>query len=148
MGMLDSELIFASAQIPTAVGDTPSTNVYDTGSAAGNAQEAENALTGENLWINAICNTAPASGGTIQAVFQDAPDNATWTDRLAGPVLASAACLPGVPLLQVQPPIGTQRYWRIAWRIATTVFAAGAFDAYVSNTIQRNIQRPSGFTVS
>jgi hypothetical protein len=109
--MLDSELIFASAQIPTAIGDTPSTNVYDTGSAAGNAQEAEAAMTGENLWIDAICNTPPASGGTIQAVFQDAPDNATWTDRLAGPVLPSAACLPGVPLLQVQPPIGTQRYW-------------------------------------
>jgi hypothetical protein len=148
MGMLDSELIFASAQIPTAIGDTPSTNVYDTGSAAGNAQEAEAAMTGENLWIDAICNTPPASGGTIQAVFQDAPDNATWTDRLAGPVLPSAACLPGVPLLQVQPPIGTQRYWRIVWRITTTVFAAGAFDAYISNTIQRNIQRPSGFTVS
>jgi hypothetical protein len=148
MGMLDSELIFASAQIPTDVGDTPSTNVYDTGSAAGNAQEAENWGTQENLWINAICNTAPTSGGTIQAVFQDSPDNATWTDRLAGAVKASAACLPGVALLQVQPPVGTQRYWRIVWRIATTAFAAGAFDAYVSNTIQYNVQRPSGFTVS
>ncbi len=147
MGMLDSELVFASGQIPTAIGDTPSTNVYDTGSAAGNAQEAEAAQTGENLWINVITKTAPTAGGTIQAVLQDSPDDATWTDRLAGPALASAAVLPGVPLLQVQPPIGTQRYWRIVFRIATTAFVAGAFDAYISNTIQHNIQRPSGFTV-
>lgn len=148
MGMLDSEIIFSASQIPTAIGDTPSTNTYDTGSAANNAQQAENAMTGENLWINVVCNTAPASGGTIQAVLQTAPDNATWTDALVGASFASAAVVPGLPLLQVPPPIGTQRYWRIVFRIATTAFAAGAFDAYISNTIQRNIQRPSGFSVN
>lgn len=148
--MLDSELVLAAAQTPTAIGDTPSTNVYDTGSAAGNAQESEAALTGENLWVNVICNTVPTSGGgaTIQAVLQDAPDNATWTDRLLGAVNAYAAVTKGLPLLQAQSPVGTQRYWRIVFRIGTAVLTAGAFDAYISNTIQRNIQRPSGFTVS
>jgi hypothetical protein len=148
MGMLDSELVLATAQIPTAIGDTPSTNVYDTGSATGNAQSAEEALTGENLWLNVVTNVIPSSGGTIQAVFQDSPDNAAWTDRLAGPVLASAACTKGLALLQVQPPTGTQRYQRVVFRIATTAFVAGAFDAYFSNTIQRNIARPAGFTVA
>jgi hypothetical protein len=142
--MLDSELVLAAAQVPTAIGDTPSTNVYDTGSAAG----SEEAQTGENLWINVVCKTGPTSGGTLQAVFQDSPDNATWTDRLLGPVLASAAVTVGLPLLQVQPPVNTQRYQRVVFRIATTAFAAGAFDAYISNTIQHNVQRPSGFTVS
>jgi hypothetical protein len=146
--MLDSELVLSAAQIPTAIGDTPSTNVYDTGSAAGNAQSAEEAQTGENLWLNVIVNTPPTSGGTIQAVFQDSPDNATWTDRLAGPALGYAACTKGTALLQIQPPVGTQRYQRVAYRIATTIFAAGAFDAYVSNTIQRNVARPSGFVAS
>jgi hypothetical protein len=146
MGYLDSELVLSAAQAPTATGDTASTNVYDTGS-VGNAEEAQ---TGEMLWLNVICNTAVTSAGapTVQAVFQDSPDNSTWTDRLAGPALLKAACLPGVAMLQVQPPIGTQRYQRVVYRIATAVLTAGAFDAYFSNTIQRNVQRPSGFSVS
>lgn len=144
MGMLDSETVLSAAQIPTAIGDTPSTNVYDTGS----VPAAEEGLTSENLWINVICNTVPTSGGTIQAVFQDSPDNATWTDRLSGPVFASAAVLQGLTLLQVQPPTFSQRYQRVVYRIATTIFAAGAFDAFFSNTIQRNAARPSGFAVA
>jgi hypothetical protein len=150
MGMLDSELVLASAQTPTLVADTPSTNVYDSGSAYANAQDAEEAMVGEQLYVNVICNTVPTSGGaaTIQAVLQDAPDNATWTDRLLGPVLGYAAVTKGMPLLQAAPPIGTQRYQRIVFRIAGAALTAGAFDAYFSNTIQRNIQRPTGFSVS
>jgi hypothetical protein len=150
MGYLDSELVFAAAQTPTAIGDTPSTNVYDTGSAYANAQDSEEAQTGEGLWINVICNTAPtgAAGSTMQAVFQDAPDNATWTDRLIGTSYLYSAITQGMVLLQVQPPVGTQRYQRVVFRIATAVQAGGAYDAYISNTIQRNVQRPSGFTVS
>lgn len=150
MGYIDSETVLSGAQAPTAIGDTPSTNVYDTGSATGNAQNNEEALTGENLWLNVICNVAPtgAAGSTVQAVLQDSPDNATWTDRLAGTVLGFAAVTQGLALLQVQPPIGTQRYQRVCYRIGTAVLAVGTFDAYFSNTIQRNVQRPSGFTVS
>jgi hypothetical protein len=116
------------------------------GSAAGSSAE----FTGENLWLNVISHTVPTSAGaaTVQAVFQDSPDNAAWTDRLAGPVLGFAAATPGTALLQAQPPVGTQRFWRIVFRIATAVLTAGAFDAYVSNTIQRNTPRPSGFVVS
>jgi len=62
--------------------------------------------------------------------------------------LASLPRRPGTALLQAQPPVGTQRFWRIVFRIATAVLTAGAFDAYVSNTIQRNTPRPSGFVVS
>lgn len=144
MGMLDSELVLSAAQVPTAIGDTASTNVYDSGS----VPNAEEGLTGENIWLQVICKTIPTSGGTIQAVFQDSPDNATFTDRLAGAVFASAAVTLGLPLLQVQPPTFTQRYQRVVYRIATTIFAAGAFDAFFSNTIQRNTARPSGFAVS
>jgi hypothetical protein len=149
MGYLDSELVLAAAQAPTAIGDTPSTNVYDTGSAYNNAQDAEEAQTGENLWLNVIVNaTAAGAGATVQAVFQDSPDNATWTDRLLGPVVPVANVTKGSALLQVQPPVGTQRYQRIVFRIATAVLTAGQFDAYFSNTIQRNVSRPTGFSVN
>ena len=54
MGMLDQEVIFSDAQVVTATGDTPSTNVYNTGGANGQGDAGQ---TGENLWINAFINT-------------------------------------------------------------------------------------------
>lgn len=146
MGMLDQEVMFADGQTVTAIGDTASTNAYNTGGANG---QNEAAMTGENLWINAVVKTTATSGGaaTIQAVFQDSPDNATWTDRVLGAVTPVATAVAGSPLLQVQPPVGTQQYWRVVTRVAAFVLTAGTFDAYVSNTLQRNISRPSGFAV-
>jgi hypothetical protein len=145
-GMLDQEIIFAEAQTVTATGDTASTNVYDNG----NANTGDNGLTGENLWVQAFCSTTATSGGsaTVQAVLQDSADNSTFADVVAGPVVAVASVIAGVALLQVQPPPGTRRYWRIVWRVGTAVLTAGKFDAFVSNTIQKNVQRPSGFTVA
>jgi hypothetical protein len=144
--MLDSQLVLAEAQVVTAIGDTGSTSVYDAGSAAlGPA-----GLTKENLWVQAFCSTTVTSGGaaTVQAVLQDSADNATWVDVAAGPVLAKTAVLAGVPLLQIQPPPGMLRYWRIAWRVGTAVLTAGKFDAFISNTVQYNVAQPSGFSVA
>ena len=107
-------------------------------------------MTGENLWINAVVDTTATSGGaaTMQAVLQDSADGSTFADVLAGPVVALASITAGAVLLQVQPPVGMRRYFRIAWRVGTAVLTAGKFTAYVSNTLQRNIARQSGFTVS
>ena len=146
MGMLDNYGKLASAQAVTATGDTASTNIYDNGS----ANASDNSMTGENLWINAVVDTTATSGGaaTMQAVLQDSADGSTFADVLAGPVVALASITAGAVLLQVQPPVGMRRYFRIAWRVGTAVLTAGKFTAYVSNTLQRNIARQSGFTVS
>ena len=143
MGMLDNELVFSDAQAVTAVGDDASTNVYDTGGSNGQGDAGQ---TGENLWVNVLVNTTATSGGaaTIQGVLQDSADNAAWADVVAGPAVAVANATAGTVLLQVQPPPGMLRYWRIVYRIGTAVLTAGAFDAYISNTIQRNIARQSG----
>lgn len=146
MGMLDNSLKLATAQAVTSTGDTASTNVYDNG--GDNA--SDNSLTGENLWINAVVDTTPTSGGsaTIQAVLQDSADNSTFADVLAGPAVAYGSAPAGTVLLQTQPPTGMRRYWRVVWRVGTAALTAGKFTAYVSNTIQRNVARPSGFSVA
>lgn len=146
MGMIDNSTKLASAQAVTSTGDTASTNIYDNG----NANASDMSMTGENLWINAVVATAPTSSGaaTIQAVLQDSADNSSWADVLAGTAFAYTAATAGTVLLQVQPPTGLRRYVRIAWRVGTAALTAGAFTAYVSNTIQRNIARPGGFTVA
>lgn len=150
MGMLDSELIFAAAQAPTAIGDTPSTNAYDTGSGTGNGSGSQADMTSGNVYINVMCNTAPTSAGaaTVQGVLQSSPDNATWTDNLLGAAIPYANLVQGTPLLQANPPEGTMRYWRVVFRIAGAVLTGGAFDAYISNTIQRNTAYPSAYTVA
>lgn len=144
-GMIDNEIVFCEAQVVTAIGDTASTNVYDNGAVQGNAGQ-----TGENLWVQAIITTTVTSAGapTVQAVLQDSADNATFADVATGPVFALAAAVAGTQILQLQPPPGMRRYWRIAWRVGTAVLTAGKFDAFVSNTLQRNIPKPSGFTVA
>lgn len=147
MGMLDSEIIFSAAQAVTATGDTPSTNVYDCGGSNG---QGDNGQTGENLWVNVTVNTPATSGGaaTIQAVLQDSADDNTFADVASGPTVPVANATLGAVILQIQPPPGMREYWRIVYRIGTAVLTAGKFDAYVSNTIQRNIARHSGFSVA
>jgi hypothetical protein len=144
--MLDSQLVFAEAQAVTAIGDNASTNeITFANSVLGDAGQTQ-----ENLWVQALCSTAVTSAGaaTVQAVLQDSSDNATWVDVVAGPVIGKAALLAGTVMLAVQPPPGMLQYWRISWRIATAVLTAGAFDAFVSNTIQRNVPTPIGFVVA
>lgn len=145
MGMLDNQIKLATAQAVTSTGDTASTNVYDTGS----AQTGDIGMTGENLWINAVVDTTATSGGsaTVQAVLQDSADNSSWADVAMGPAVAVASVTAGATLMQIQPPVGMRRYFRVAWRVGTAALTAGKFTAYVSNTVQRNVARPSGFTV-
>lgn len=145
MGMLDLNTKYSIAQAVTSTGDTASTNVYDAGSAA----SADIGLNDE-LWINVVCSTTATSGGsaTVQAVLQDSADNSTFADVLAGPALAVANVTQGAVLLQACPPLGLRRYTRIVYRIGTAALTAGKFDAFISMDVQRNIARPSGFTVA
>lgn len=146
MGMLDSEIIFSEGETVTSTGDTASTNIYDSGGTSlGDAGQ-----TGENLWVQALCSLTATSGGsaTVQAVLQDSADGSSFADVAAGPVVAVASVLAGTTLFALQPPPGMRRYWRIAWRVGTAALTAGKFDAFVSNTLQRNVPQASGFTVS
>ena len=85
---------------------------------------------------------------TVQGVLQSSPDDATWTDAVAGAAVLATGVVVGQYLLEVQPPSGTQRYWRTIIRVAVANLTGGAIDSYISNTIEHNIQRPSGFTVA
>lgn len=146
MGMLDSELVFAEGQAVTNVGDTPSTNDYQ----AANAYLGSAGLTGENLWVQALCSTTATSAGaaTVQAVLQDSADGVTYDDVAAGAVFAVADVVAGTRLLAIQPPPGMRQYWRIVFRVATAALTAGKFDAFITNTLQQNTPQPSGFSVA
>lgn len=145
MGMLDQNTKYATAQAVIAIGDTASTNVYD----AGNAASSDIGMADE-LWLNVGVNTTATSGGaaTLTPVLQHSDDNVTFTDAMSGPVVALADMVAGKTLWQVELPVGLKRYTRIGWRVATAALTAGKFDAYLSKDVQRNIARPSGFSVA
>ena len=145
MGMLDANTKLSIAQAVTSTGDTASTNIYDTGS----ANSSDIGLNDE-LWFNVVTDTTATSGGsaTVQAVLQDSADGTTFADVLAGPVVPVASVVQGTALLQTCPPLGLRRYFRIVYRIGTAALTAGKFTAFVSLDVQRNIARPSGFTVA
>ena len=145
MGMLDANTKLSIAQAVTSTGDTASTNIYDTGSA-----NSSDIGLNDNLWINVVTDTTATSGGsaTVQAVLQDSADGTTFADVLAGPVVPVASVVQGTALLQACPPLGLRRYFRVVYRVATAALTAGKFTAFVSLDVQRNIARPSGFTVA
>ena len=149
MGMLDQEIMFSDGQslAGAAVGDLPSTNTYDCGGANGQSDFGQ---VGEHLWANMILSAAVTSGGaaTVQGVLQSAPDNATWTDFEVGPVVTLANAVAGAVLLQVTPNPGAQRYLRTVVRVGTAALTGGTVSSYVSESIQRNIARNSGFAVA
>lgn len=145
MGMIDNNTKLATAQAVTLVGDTASTNTYD----SGDANSADMGLQ-QNLWVNAVVATAATSAGaaTVQAVLQDSADNVTFADASVGPVVALAGLVVGAQLMLAAPPVGLKRYVRVAWRVGTAALTAGAFTAYISLAAQSNVSRPSGFSVA
>ena len=144
MGMLDQYGKFDENKVVTATGDTPSTNIYDSGSIA----SSDFGLSDE-VWINAICTSKATSGGaaTVQAVLQHSDDSTTWADALSGMAVPVASVGAGTVLMQAKAPVGLKRYTRIVWRVGAAALTGGKFSAFVSKDVQNNVQRPSGFTV-
>ena len=146
MGMLDVNTKFSSAQAPTgSTGDIASTNTYDSGSVA-----SSDIGMNDELWLNVLCSTTCTSAGaaTVAAVLQDSADNSTFADVLVGATFALASLTAGTTVMQVCLPVGLRRYTRVVYRVGTAALTAGKFEAFYSLDVQRNVARPSGFTVA
>lgn len=141
--ILDTQLTFSALQALTSTGDTPSTNVYDTGAAA-------DIGTGTDEYLVIRTGSAFTSGGagTLAIVLQDSADNSSWADIQVSPVYALAALTANKILLQSRLPLNTRRYIRVAYRIATAAMTAGTVDAFVSLDPQSNTPYASGFSVA
>lgn len=145
MGMLDVNTKLSAAQAVTSTGDTASTNIYDSGGAASSDIGLQ-----QETWLNVVCSTTATSGGaaTVQAVLQDSADASSWADALVGAAFPVASVVAGAVLLQTVPPVGLRRYTRVVYRVGTAALTAGKFEAFYSLDVQRNVSRPSGFTVA
>jgi hypothetical protein len=136
--------MFSLSQAVTAIGDTASTNIYDNGA----VNPGDLALTSA-FFVNVLCTTACTSAGAapVTPVLQDSADGSTWNDALVGPAFALASLTAGAVVMQAQPPAGLRRYLRVIYRVGTATLTAGAFNAWISLTVQRNVSQASGFKV-
>jgi len=142
--ILDSQMQLSAAQAVTALGDTASTNVYDTGAAADVGAGEE-----QYVFVRTVAAFTTAAGGTLQIVLQDSADNSSWADvNVLSPVTAVAALTANTTQVRARFPIGLRRYLRIAYRVATGVMTGGTVDAYFGSEVQANTSYPSGFTVA
>lgn len=141
--LLDSQMSLSAAQAVTSTGDTASTNTYDTGTALDGG-------IGEHTWISVFAKTTVTSGGaaTVTPVLQDSANDSSYADLLVGQTFALANLTAGRPLMRVRVPVGSRRYLRVVYRVATAALTGGTFDAYVSKDIQALQYGASGFTVS
>lgn len=146
--LLDSQEVFCTAQAPTAVADTASTNIYDT-------LGLQDDGAGENMWLVIRTDAVPTSAGapTIQFVLQTAADAAFTTpvDMLVSKsyLKADAAFVAGSQLLAWRVPTGDLRYLRLVFRIGTAVLTAGAWSAFFVKDAQfAPIQSAAGYTVA
>lgn len=142
--ILDSQEQFSDAQAVTSTGDTVSTNVYDTGSAADEG-------IGESLYIYAKTKAAFTSGGagTLQFVLQDSADNSTFADvQTLTPAKALATLTANTDQVRARLPIGLRRYIRLAYRVGTAAMTAGTIDAYIVKDVQAQQYGASGFSVA
>lgn len=142
MTIRDVNLIYSKAQAVLLVGDTASTNCFDTGSALA----SEIGLAVDDVFLSVVCNTTANSSGaaTVRAVLQDSADGVNFSDVIAGPVLPVASVTKGAVLLQ--GPLPTRL--RHVYRVGTAPLTAGKFDAFVSIGVQRNVAQKSGFFVA
>lgn len=143
MAYIDSQEVFSVAQAVTAIGDTVSTNQLDT-------LAAHDQGIGQNVTVIVKVHTTFTSAGapTVQAVLQTSADNSTWVDAAIGPAFALAALTAGTTIYSQELPNGVlRRYIRVAYRVATAVYTAGAFDAFIVKDPQAYQFGPSGFVV-
>jgi hypothetical protein len=138
--ILDKLLRFSTAQAVTALGDTPSTDVVDTGKGDAGA--------GEEMFLFHKIDTSIASAGaaTIQFVLQSSADNATFTDEQASPALAIADATAG-KVIKHRLPVGLKRYVRVAYRVGTAALTAGAFTSLITKDVPVEAFYASGFSI-
>ncbi len=141
--ILDQQQTLSAAQAVTAIGDTVSTNTYDTG-------QPYDANLGGGHYVMVRVGAGVTSGGspTVQVVLQDSADGSSWADaQLLTPALAPAALTASKILVRSRLPAGLRRYVRVVYRVATATLTAGTFTALMLSDVQAQQYGASGFAV-
>ena len=140
-----------------ASGDSVIANGVDVASGQVIDQNVSNGLFsgpgGAEIAPYVFAKVAPAgalAGGTsIQVVVQDAPDNATWTDRILGDVVTTATAVNNYILFTRRLNRSMARYIRVVYRIVGNMTAGTCIAQILLDVDQVDIaMRKAGVTVA
>lgn len=157
--ILDSQNEFSDAQAVTAT--AISTNVYDLFStlAGGGASISPNARIdvgdADELYLVVSTNTAATDTGsdaTLTVTLESADDAALTTNAIvhfSSGALAFATFSPqGTQLVKIRLPKGLyRRYLGVRYTVASGPLTAGAFDAFLTPSVDNQRPYKSGFIV-
>lgn len=157
---VDQQLEFSDAQAVTAT--AISTNVYDLFSMSTGASATDlspntriDIGAGEDIYLvvnTAVLATDVGSDATLTVSFETA-DDVTLTTNVqvvySTAALAFAEFSPaGTNLVKIKLPLFPyRRYVGVRYTVAAGPLTAGAFDAFLTNTVDANRIYKSGFTV-
>lgn len=111
---IDSQEEFSVNQSLVGTGAIVSTNSYDTGAAA------DVGIGNKVTSVFANLTAAMVGGTSVQVILQTSPDNATWTQAGAGPVVPVAEATIGKRIASFPLPTGLKRYLRVVYQVVGT----------------------------
>lgn len=160
MAYVDQQIEFSDSQAVTAT--AISTNVYDLFSmstGAGTSDVSPNARlnigSGEDVYLvvnTAVTATDTSSDATLTVTLECADDVGLSTNAQvvfsSGAIAFASFATAGTNLVKIKiPSFAKRRYLGVRYTVASGPLTAGAFDAYVTNTVDDNRIYKSGFTV-
>jgi len=160
MAYVDQQIEFSDSQAVTST--AISTNVYDlfsmsTGASATDLSPNTRIDVGSGEDVYLIVNTAVAvtdagSDATLVVTFETADNEALSTNgqvvATSGTLAFAAFATAGTSLIKIKiPSFAYRRYIGIRYTVASGPLTAGAFDAFITNTVDAQRIYKSGFTV-
>lgn len=151
--LLDTQNTFSDAQAVTST--AISANVYDTNAVAG-PNTTQDIGNGEDLYLVVQTQTACTDSGSDATLTITLESDSVVglssspTVHYSSGALAFATFSPaGTQLVAVRLPAGTyKRYLGVRYTVASGPLTAGAFDAFLTKDLQRNVNYASGFSVA
>jgi hypothetical protein len=148
--MLDLQTKFSAVQVVGA--SAISTNVVDLRQAATPAL-ADEGLSGPEMWLVISVDVAATAAGAATVQFSLESDSTA--DLATSPTvhyitaaIGKAALVIGFTAVRIQVPSGDyERFLGVRYTVATGPLTAGAFTAFLTPDVARNISYPAGFTI-
>lgn len=141
---IDAQNLFSQDQAVTT-GATASTNIIDLGA-------ARDIGVGEALWLHILVTEAVTSGGAGTVAFSlQTDDNSSFssaTTLFTTTAIAKTTMVAGYQAVRVRIPIGTERYLRVVYTVATADLTAGKFTAFLTINVQANTAYASGYVAA
>lgn len=152
---VDSQELFSDAQAVTST--AISTNVLDLNAASNsNVPLLQDIGIGEEVYLVVMTTTTATDSGSDATLTVTLESDSTANLATSATVHISTGALAfatfataGTILFQGRLPTGLyERYLGIRYTVASGPLTAGAFTAFLTKDVQRNISYASGFTVA